>query len=59
MIFKESNNNPVLTLQMNEIPYTNLIQTFESNKYLDIPRITSKSVFDELCPAALLDPNLK
>lgn len=59
MIFKESKPSPVLTLQMSEIPFNSFIQTFETNKYLDIPRISSKAVFDELCPSALLDMKLK
>ena len=59
MIFKESKSSPAFTLQINEITYNNFIQTFESNKYLNVPRITSKSVFAELCPASLLDMKLK
>ncbi len=59
MLFKESSNNPVLTLQMNDISYNTFTQTFESNKYLNIPRITSKEVFNELCPAELFDAKLK
>jgi hypothetical protein len=54
MIFKESNAKPVLKIKLDEIPYKKFIETFESNKYLDIPRITSKTMFSELCPAANL-----
>jgi hypothetical protein len=59
MIFKDLKSSPVKTLQMNEIPFSSFIQTFETNRYLDIPRITSKSVFEELCPSSLLDMKLK
>jgi hypothetical protein len=59
MIFKDLMSSPVKTLQTNEISFSSFIQTFETNRYLDIPRITSKSVFEELCPSSLLDMKLK
>ena len=59
MIFKDLKSSPVKIVLMNEIPFSNFIQTFETNRYLEIPRITSKTVFDELCPSSLLDMKLK
>ena len=42
MIFKDLKSSPVKIVVMNEIPFSNFIQTFETNRYLEIPRITSK-----------------
>ncbi len=58
MILKEQNQKQII-LQANEIPYNSIVQTFETNKYLLLPRITSKSLFYELCPISSFDMQSK
>ena len=42
---------PVLIQKQNEIPYANILQAFESNKHLNLPRLSSGDLFYDLCPS--------
>lgn len=45
------NYKPVATQKANELAYTAILQTFEANKYLNLPRISSSHHFLDLCPS--------
>lgn len=61
VIFKETmftsmdgagfNFKPVSTQKSNELTYANILQTFETNKYLNLPRLSSINHFLDLCPS--------
>ena len=41
---------PVSVTKLAELPYSTVLQTFESNKYLNLPRLSSMQHFYDLCP---------
>lgn len=59
VLFKENTVNvngnfiykPSLTSKANEFSYSTILQTFESNKLLIMPRISSLHHFFEICPS--------
>jgi len=50
MIFNERVDAPVVRIQAKEIPMKSLISAIESKKYLILPRLSSQTHFDDLCP---------
>ena len=40
----------VFQLQMKQLPRSTIDEMLESNKFLHLPRISSQTVFDQLCP---------
>ena len=56
VLFKENLNplqphRPLSLINSNELSYANILQTFETNKFLNLPRLSSISHFYDLCPS--------
>ena len=49
IVLKELNHNQII-FQANEIPHSVIVNTFETNRYLHLPRIASKAILFDLCP---------
>ncbi|PFX27805.1 dnaJ homolog subfamily C member 16-like [Stylophora pistillata] len=50
LIFKEEVAVPDVVVKASELKHGKLREVVESHKYLHLPRLFSRSVFDELCP---------
>lgn len=50
MLFQEDPTAPVVSVAMKDIPLSTLTEVVEANMYLQLPRLSSQSVFDSLCP---------
>lgn len=51
LIFNEYTSRPIATLSAHELKSTIMNDVLESNKFLALPRLSSQSLFDQLCPA--------
>ncbi|XP_078485746.1 dnaJ homolog subfamily C member 16-like [Ciona intestinalis] len=50
LIFKENQTKPSVMLQSSEMPRGAVNEILSSHHFMTIPRVTSQSIFDELCP---------
>lgn len=50
LIFKEEVAVPDVVVKASELKHGKLREVVESHKYLHLPRLSSRSLFDELCP---------
>lgn len=51
LIFNEDSSKPIATLSMTELSAQTMSDVIEANKFLLLPRLSSQSLFDQLCPA--------
>nr|CAG4640775.1 EOG090X049L [Eulimnadia texana] len=51
LLFHEDNSKPVARLSMSDLPFSTMKDIIESNKYLQLPRLSSQAMLDALCPA--------
>ncbi|XP_071042785.1 dnaJ homolog subfamily C member 16 [Parasteatoda tepidariorum] len=49
-IFNEDSSKPIATLSMTELSTQTMCDVIESNKFLLLPRLSSQTLFDQLCP---------
>ncbi|XP_076451608.1 dnaJ homolog subfamily C member 16-like [Babylonia areolata] len=56
LMFNEETSSPVATLSMQQLSRSTLEEVITSNRFLMLPRLSSQSVFDELCPR---EPKIK
>lgn len=50
LVFHEDMHAPVASAAMTDLPYPTMKDIIEGNKFLVLPRLSSQSVFDALCP---------
>nr|CAG4646961.1 EOG090X049L [Megafenestra aurita]SVE92320.1 EOG090X049L [Megafenestra aurita] len=50
LLFHEDCNRPVARISMADLPYSTLKNVIDSNKYLQLPRLSSQKMLDSLCP---------
>jgi len=50
LLFHEDNDRPVVRLSMADLPYSTMTDVIDANKYLQLPRLSSQSMLDYLCP---------
>ncbi|XP_022819981.1 dnaJ homolog subfamily C member 16 [Spodoptera litura] len=50
VLLKEDSEEPAATVSTNEIPSETLHQLIEANQMLTLPRLSSQSVFESVCP---------
>ncbi|MPC13941.1 DnaJ subfamily C member 16 [Portunus trituberculatus] len=50
LVFHEDMHTPVASVAMTDLPYPTMRDIIEGNKFLVLPRLSSQSVFDALCP---------
>lgn len=50
VMFNEETTAPIASLSMQQLPHSTLVEVISSNRYLLLPRLSSQSVFNELCP---------
>lgn len=50
LVFHEDMHTPVASVAMTDLPYPTMKDIIEGNKFLVLPRLSSQSVFDALCP---------
>ncbi|KAF2899439.1 hypothetical protein ILUMI_06735 [Ignelater luminosus] len=50
LLFNENTSRPVASISMKEIPTQTLHHIISSNQYLALPRLSSQSVLESLCP---------
>nr|CAG4646174.1 EOG090X049L [Macrothrix elegans] len=53
LIFQEDSNHPAARLSMTDLPYSTMKDLIESNKFLQLPRLSSQLVFDSICPSEI------
>lgn len=59
LLFNENVSTPVASISMKDIPTTTLHNIISSNQFLALPRLSSQSVLEELCPCAWNKPKMK
>ncbi|XP_075584769.1 dnaJ homolog subfamily C member 16 l(3)80Fg isoform X2 [Dermatophagoides farinae] len=59
LVFNEDINSPTASLSVSELKTQIMKDVLDSNKYLFLPRVTSQTVFDHLCPVASLPSRAK
>jgi len=50
LLFHEDNDRPAARLSMADLPYSTMTDVIDANKYLQLPRLSSQSMLDYLCP---------
>lgn len=50
LIFNENTSRPIASVSMKDIPTPTLHHIISSNQYLALPRLSSQSILDSLCP---------
>ncbi|KAK7093775.1 dnaJ homolog subfamily C member 16-like [Littorina saxatilis] len=50
LMFNEETTSPVATISMQQLERSTLEEVITGNQFLLLPRLSSQSVFDELCP---------
>ncbi|KAF5291126.1 hypothetical protein FQA39_LY14368 [Lamprigera yunnana] len=50
LLFNENTSRPIASVTMKEIPTQTLHNVISSNQYLALPRLSSQSVLESLCP---------
>ena len=50
LIFNEDINRPIATLSGDDLKTSIMSEVLESNKFLLLPRLSSQSLFNQLCP---------
>nr|CAH0101702.1 unnamed protein product [Daphnia galeata] len=50
LLFHEDRDKPAARLSMADLPYSTLKDVIETNKYLQLPRLSSQTMLDSLCP---------
>nr|CAG4650074.1 EOG090X049L [Sida crystallina] len=50
LLFHEDNKRPVARLSMADLPFSTMKDVIDANKYLQLPRLSSQSMLDSLCP---------
>ncbi|KAK4305788.1 hypothetical protein Pmani_022334 [Petrolisthes manimaculis] len=50
LVFHEDPYTPVASVAMTDLPYPTMKDIIDGNKFLVLPRLSSQSVFDALCP---------
>ncbi|XP_062581123.1 dnaJ homolog subfamily C member 16-like [Saccostrea cucullata] len=53
LMFNEDSQSPVASLSMQQMSRSTIDEVIESNKFLLLPRISSQTYFEQLCPAEL------
>ncbi|PVD36895.1 hypothetical protein C0Q70_03886 [Pomacea canaliculata] len=56
LMFNEDASSPVATISMQQLPRSTVEEVISANRFLSLPRLSSQSVFEELCPK---EPKLK
>ncbi|KAL8560636.1 hypothetical protein ACOMHN_062881 [Nucella lapillus] len=56
LMFNEETSSPVATISMQQLSRSTLEEVITSNRFLLLPRLSSQSFFDELCPR---EPKIK
>nr|KAG5695354.1 hypothetical protein BaRGS_006578 [Batillaria attramentaria] len=56
LMFNEDTSSPLATISMQQLSHSTMEDVITSNRFLSLPRLSSQSVFDELCPK---EPKLK
>nr|XP_027194543.1 dnaJ homolog subfamily C member 16-like [Dermatophagoides pteronyssinus] len=59
LVFNEDINSPTASLSVSELKTQIMKDVLDSHKYLFLPRVTSQTVFDHLCPVASLPSRAK
>ncbi|XP_035222719.1 dnaJ homolog subfamily C member 16-like [Stegodyphus dumicola] len=50
LVFNEDPSKPIATLSMTELSVATMNDVIDSNKFLLLPRLSSQTIFDQLCP---------
>lgn len=50
LVFNENLDTPIASLSMADIPTPTMHDVINANKFLILPRLSSQSMFDQLCP---------
>jgi DnaJ family protein C protein 16 len=50
LLFQEDKDRPAARISMQDLPYTTLNDIINSNKWLQLPRLSSQKILEELCP---------
>nr|XP_022341164.1 dnaJ homolog subfamily C member 16-like [Crassostrea virginica]XP_022341165.1 dnaJ homolog subfamily C member 16-like [Crassostrea virginica] len=53
LMFNEDSQSPIASLSMQQMSRSTIDEVIEANKFLLLPRISSQSYFEHLCPAEL------
>ena len=56
LLFNEDHSSPLASVSMKDIPLNTMQELIEENQFLQLPRLSSQSVFDTLCPPAASKP---
>ena len=56
LLFHEDPSSPVASISMKDIPVSTMVELVETNQFLQLPRLSSQSVFDTLCPPEASKP---
>lgn len=51
LLFQEDTKTPVASLSMNDLSLSTLVEVVESHQFLQLPRLSSQGIFDQLCPS--------
>lgn len=50
LVFQENVDLPVVSVSTKEITLNTLFEMVEANQFLQLPRLSSQDIFDQLCP---------
>jgi len=50
LLFQEDSQEPVARLAMTDLPTNTILSVIEQHQFLQLPRLSSQTVFDALCP---------
>lgn len=53
LVFNENTERPVASVSMSDIPVPTMHDVIKSNNYLLLPRLSSQTLLDDLCPSGL------
>ena len=56
LLFNEDHSSPIASVSMKDIPLKTMQELIENNQFLQLPRLSSQSVFDILCPPGASKP---
>jgi DnaJ family protein C protein 16 len=53
LIFQENVDVPIVSVSTKDITLNTLFEMIEANQFLQLPRLSSQDIFDQLCPGAI------
>lgn len=53
LIFQENADVPVVSVSTKDITLNTLFEMVEANQFLQLPRLSSQDIFDQLCPGSI------